>query len=794
MKISLNWLKKYIDFDFSVKEISERLTMVGLEVEKIDIIKPQFHGVVVGEIIKTNRHPNADKLTLCDVNIGEKVLHIICGAPNVKEGQIVAVAKVDARLGEEKPIKSVTIRGIQSEGMICSEKELGLSNNHSGILVLDKNNYSIGEIYLGSSQLEDHVLELNVTPNRPDCLSYIGVAREIGVMTSQTPILPESHVNETGSLIDKLTSVIIQDEAACPRYSARIIQDVIIDTSPHWLRTHLQNAGIRPINNIVDITNFIMMETGQPLHAFDYDLLKDRKIVVRKAMNGESFRTLDNDSHTLNSQDLLICDGEKGIALAGIMGGLNTEVTENTKNILLESAYFDSMTIRKTSKRLGMKSEASQRFERGTDPNNTIFAINRASKLISEITNGKVAQNVFDVYPTPICPWTISMRHSRTNHVLGTKISQSDITNILTNLGLSIKGTDTFNVTVPTFRPDLKQEIDLIEEVIRHYGYEKIIPQLLSNISLTVLENPEQELVEELRNIFTGLGFLEIMTNSLLSQNENLLVNPKIIPVKLQNPLSPDTAYLRTSLVPSLLNTIQWNNNRGINNLHIFEIGRIFNLNSKSNSHEYNCVSGALSGKLKFKSFWGEKNQKITFFHIKGIIETFLQRLHIGDITFKLQKYTSLIENSSLSILCKNQEIGFLGEIKNNILKEWDIENDVFVFEFSIQKLLDILPDKKQYRPVPRFPAVKRDLAIIVDESISVESLKNVIFKNGGSNLYSTELFDLYKGQQVPSGKKSVAFSLTFLSLKRTLQEKEVDPIMDSILNALDNSFSAKLR
>jgi len=794
MKISLNWLREYIPFDFSAEELAERLTMAGLEVEEIHWIGPSFSGIVVGEVLRVEKHPAAERLKVCTVDTGTEVLSVICGAPNVAEGQRLPVAKVGAILGDGSSIESVSIRGVKSDGMICSERELGLSDDHSGILVLDKKTHSIGDDFSKEFSKRDTVLEINVTPNRPDCLSFLGIAREIGVMVDQKVVNPDVTVEETNKLANDGISVEVVDSQACPRYSARIVYDVKIAPSPQWLKTKLESVGIRSINNVVDVTNYVLMETGHPLHGFDYDLIQRKKIIVRKAERGEVFTTLDGTARTLTPDDLLICDEDRGVALAGIMGGLNSEISEYTQNVLLESAYFDPMTIRKTAKRLGLSTEASQRFERGADPNNTLYAVDRAARLLAKIAGGKVARGVVDVYPNELKPWKVLLRPSRIPVVLGSDIPRKTVLYILQKLDLLVEDTDPIQVTVPTFRPDLTREIDLIEEIVRHYGYEKIEPRLYSNVALTYSSNKEPDFAETVRDIFVGLGFMETISNSLVSKDHVSYITPEVLPVVVKNPLSPETAFLRTSLIPNLLDSIRWNKNHSTNNLRLFEIGRAFRANRKSLPDEKIFVTGALSGYLRSKSFWREKDREVDFFHLKGVIENLMERLHISGFYFVPANHAALENASATAISYNSAEIGLFGEIKKAILERWDIDERVFVFEIDLKELFSSLLVGKKYTPIPKFPSVRRDLAVVVDEKVPVNSIKKVIREVGGKKLISVDLFDLYRGKQIPSGKKSVAFSLTFLSQARTLKEEEVDPVVSSIVNALGRSFSASLR
>ena len=561
MKVSIDWLKQYVPFDLSVEELADRLTMVGLEVEEIHRNSPVFEGIVVGRIIRVENHPNADKLHLCTVDVGDAHLPIVCGAPNVAENQMVPVARVGAVLPGDKRIRKAKLRGVLSEGMICSEDELGISDNHDGILVLDEKAYRVGQPFGGESKMGSATLEVNITPNRPDCLSHIGVAREISVIVGENYTMPDDSVVEGDEATEALISVEIKDVEACPRYTARVVQDVQIGSSPAWLRERLESVDIRSINNVVDITNYVLMETGQPLHAFDYDLVQGRKIIVRKARDGESFTTLDDVERKLNGDDLLICDGERGVALAGVMGGQNSEVSDRTKTVLLESAYFHPVSIRKTAKRHGLSTEASHRFERGCDPNNTIYAVNRAAKLLHEIAGGSVAKGIVDAYPQTITPWEVALRPSRVASVLGEGVPRKTMIAILEGLDLKTSGEEPIHVSIPTFRPDLTREIDLIEEIVRHYGFDCIQPRLTSTISLTPSSDSGQDAHETFKDLLVGMGFMEIYTNTLVSQKHASLISG-LEPIPLQNPVSPETAFLRTSLIPSLLDAVQWNIHR----------------------------------------------------------------------------------------------------------------------------------------------------------------------------------------------------------------------------------------
>ena len=552
MKISFNWLKTYVSCDLSAEELAQRLTLAGLEVEEMERLGSDVSGVVAAKILRVEKHPNADKLKVCQVDDGETLHHVVCGAPNVAEGQVVPLARLGAKLVGGMEIKPVTLRGIESKGMLCSERELGLSDAHQGLLVLDPETHALGSAFPLTAEASDTVFEIAVTPNRPDCLSHIGVAREVAALLNVTLQKPASQPKEAGPAASELVRIDIQDPEACPRYTARVIQDVTIGESPQWLKTRLEAVGIRSINNVVDITNFVLMETGHPLHAFDYDQVKGKVVIVRTAQAGEIFTTLDEQERKLEAGDLLICDGERPVALAGIMGGLNSEISGTTRDILLESAYFDPMTIRRTAKRLGMSTDASQRFERGADPMGTVYAADRAAGLIAELAGGIVVQGLVDAMPKPVAPKTLTLRPDRVNHVLGSDFESGLIKEILQRLGLTVEGEDPLTVTVPTFRPDLNREIDLIEEVVRLHGFHHIAPRTVMSLPLTDNRNPAVDFVEALRDHLAGQGFLECVHSSMVPQ-VHAQGEPGVTPVAIQNPLSPETAVLRTRLLPSLL-------------------------------------------------------------------------------------------------------------------------------------------------------------------------------------------------------------------------------------------------
>jgi phenylalanyl-tRNA synthetase beta chain len=792
MKINLNWITDYVETNVSVDSLAEKLTMSGFEIESIQKAKPRFQGVIVGKVLTKTKHPKADKLSLCTVNVGERTVEVVCGAPNVAVGQLVPVALPGALLGNGLEIKPAVIRGIASEGMICSQAELGVSDNHDGIWVLDSDsNFKPGNPF--EDKVSDVVFDVNVTPNRPDCLSHIGIAREIGAVLNRRIHKPDDFVSESAQKATDSFSIEILDPSACPRYSARIIRNVTIGPSPDWLRKRLESVGIRSINTIVDATNYVMMETGQPLHAFDLDLLSKNKISVRLAKTGEFFTTLDGKSHSLESGDLLICDGDRGVALAGVMGGENSEVSVKTRNILLESAYFNPQTIRRTAKRLGFSTEASQRMERGVDPNGTIYAANRAARLIHELAGGEIAQGCLDVYPAPIEPRVISLRIQRIAKVLGVELTPSETTTLLSSLELEVKGTDSLTVTVPTFRPDLKDEIDLIEEIARLHGFNQIPPSRFTAVVLDYSSNPMQDFVESLRDSLVGMGCFESINHSMVS-NRHVGYDSSVQSVTIQNPISPDMGFMRVSLIPGLIDTVRWNKNRFIKTVRLFEIGHVFHHRQGTLPEEPFKLGIVLSGSKRTEPFWNEQDAPVTFYHLKGLVESLFKCFHLNPAVFKDDEIPSYNDLAAFGLWLDGEKVGSAGELDRTFLKSLDVSDPVWAAELDIDKLFYRIEQNRKYSPIPRFPSVKRDLSIVVKESIPAESLLEQIRKSGGSVLFGLDIFDLYRGNSVPQDKKSMTFALTFQSHEKTLTEEDVDPIMTKIVLDLVETSGAALR
>ncbi|UCE06690.1 MAG: phenylalanine--tRNA ligase subunit beta [bacterium] len=794
MKVTIDWLKKYVDFSQSPDEIAHALTMLGLEVDGVHQVRYNFENVVVGKIVKIKKHEQKQNLSICQVNVGKEILALVCGAPNVIVGIKVPVALVGARLPGDAVVTAAHIHGYDSPGMICSEAELGLSHQSEIIMVLNEK-AGIGQDLKKALGRGEVVIEIDLTPNRPDCLGVIGVAREIGALNRSSIKKPAIHLNEsTSKKIVDVIEVIIKNPESCPRYAARYIEGIKVGPSPHWLIQKLEAIGLRTINNVVDVTNYVMMETGQPLHAFDYDLLEDRKIIVRHAKAGEKFTTLDEKEYTLTDTTLLICDGKKPVALAGVMGGLNSEISNETTNVLLESAYFDPANTRKTAKSLGISTDSSQRFERGVDPEGQIYAMERAAQLIQQLAGGEVAQGYIDCNPRPVPRRNIKLRVERVNHLLGTSISKEEIVDILNRLEFKTKiENKIISVDVPSFRIDIEREVDLIEEVARIYGFDRINEEIYSNVALIQPDNKLEKSIQLLRDILFGMGYNEVLTQSLINYHwaEKFSDYPFI---QLRNPISEELGTLRTSLIPGLLQVVKWNKNRYLNDQKLFEIGNIFYWLNKDHTshHEKQKISLVRTGNTSSKN-WFEKERSSTFYDLKGDIFSLLDKLKINKFRCKGASF-KFLDNRALELSINGENLGYIGALSSKILNVLDIEDDIFIAELDCQTIFDRYNWDKKFQQIPKFPGIKRDISILIDQQIPVEEVEKVIWQSGGKFLKSVNLFDFYKGKQIVQNQKSLGFTLTFYSLERTLTEKEVDSDVEVIIQKLKSKLNAQLR
>lgn len=799
MKVSLNWLKEYIDLDgISLNEIVDKLTMAGLEVEEVINQNDIYKEFIVAEVKEVIKHPNAEKLSICKIFDGKNILQVVCGAPNVAVNQKVVFAPIGAIIPNGNyEIKKAKIRGIESFGMICSEDELLLGNDSSGILVLS-DDLIVGSKVTESLNLNDVILEISITPNRPDALSHIGVARDLSAIFDRELKIPSiSFVEDEKSIFD-YASVEVEDINNCPRYSAKVILNVEVKESPSWLQQKLKAVGLRPINNIVDVTNFVLYEIGQPLHAFDLDLLNDKKIVVRSISKNTEFVTLDSKKRELPAGTLMICDSKREIAIAGIMGGENSEINFNTKNILIESAYFNPSKIRRTSKLLQLQTDSSYRFERGTDPNITKFAAERAAQLIAEIAGGKVLKGTIDVYPKKINPIEIILRFSKLNKVLGFEIEKEKVLIILKNLGFDIYEVqlDEVKVSVPTFRPDVEREIDLIEEVARINGYDNI--PIVPKISVTLEKKEDhQKFEDKIRDICVGLGFYEMINNPLVSEKEALLTGN---PIKIANPISVDMSSLRTSLFAGALNSVKRNLNLGNKDLMLFEIGNVFNSRVQSEINDFNDFQEkqnliiVLVGKEQNKT-WNYSEKSFDFFSLKSYVNAILSKI-------SLEKFTKDSYNSNENEIfiyyfqktLDDKIIGSGGKVKKQVLELFDINSDVYLFEFDLSEIKKFdVPVVKYIEPL-KYPKIIRDFAFIFDKNIYYSEIENFILTQKLKLLKKVELFDVFESDFIGENNRSLAFRLEFYDETRTLTEEEVEVEFNYLIEKITNNFNAKLR
>ncbi len=688
MLVSLKWLKDYVDIDLNTRELSDKLTMAGLEVDSIKEVAPGFSGVVVARVLSVRPHPNADKLSLCEVSTGDKTVPVVCGAPNVRSGILSAFAKVGANIPGGYTIKSTKLRGELSEGMLCSEEELGIGDDAGGIMVLPEG-LTPGEDLASAMKLTDTVLDIGITPNRSDCLCMIGIAREIAAVTGRELRYPHIAFTESEEDISRLTSVRILDPDLCPRYTARMIRNISIGPSPSWIRTRLEAVGLRSINNIVDITNFVMMEFGQPLHAFDFRYLAEGRIVVRRAGEGEEFVSLDGKSRTLSSDALMICDGSKPVAVAGIMGGLNSEVQDDTKTVFLESAYFSPASIRRTSKKLGMGTDAAFRFERGIDPEGVVRALERAAQLTAELSGGSVVKGYIDQYPRKIeNPKVIALRPARIREILGVSISDENTERILRGLEMDVERKGScFSVTAPTFRVDISTETDLVEEVARLHGYERI-PETLPQIKTRPEDRQKEETAERYRKILTGCGFTEVIHYSFTNPASADILGLKGDDerrrfIRIINPLAEDCSVMRTTLIYGLLDTMKKNLNVGNTDIRMFERGRIFIARAEG---ELPLENEKLCGLLTGTRFQGLLHGKelADFFDLKGCVESLLEGLRFNGVRYIASGDQPFLHPGRACRLEKDgRDLGFIGEIHPAVLERLDVKGKTLVFELD---------------------------------------------------------------------------------------------------------------
>lgn len=809
MQVSYNWLKEYVDIDLAAAELAEVMTRAGVAVEHVIPTNKGVEGVLAALVLEKVPHPDSDHLNLCQVTTdGENKVQVVCGAANVAAGQKVPFAVVGAKLPGDLKIKKAKLRGVESNGMICSAKELGIDPDHvppeqkEGILVLPEDTV-LGTPITEILGLDDYILELDLTPNRSDCLSVINIAQEIGALLGKEVRLPQPEYKSDADDLNSLATVEITAPALCHRYAAKMIRGVKIQPSPFWLQHRLQCAGMRPINNIVDVTNYVMMEYGQPLHAFDYHELADHKIVVRKAAADEKIVTLDSQQRQLNDSMLLICDGARAVAVAGVMGGENTEVTDQTTDVFIEAAYFNPVSVRRTSTKLGLRSEASIRFEKGINMETVLTAAERAAQLMQLIGGGVVVGNAIDNYPTKHKPVTITLQMEKVNNLLGTQISDARIKEILESLNFHIvqEKDAAITVEVPGYRPDCSIPEDLIEEVARVYGYDNIPQTLPYGASSRGVLNEAQKMRDGLVQTLAGLGLHEVINFSFINKNNDEKLNYPVGDVRrnsipVMNPLSEEQGHMRTSIVPGLLNTILFNHNRRNEDLAIFELGKIYLLEGELKpdtlAHEKWTLGVALKGKTT--PTWKQTGVAYDFYYLKGIVEKVLADLKISNVRFIPCKDNSIYHPGRAAYLYLNgQQAGVFGELHPIIADNYGLDDRIYMAEIDVDLLIAVGTGKVQVKPLPKFPASTRDMAVVVSEAVAAADLEKAIVEAGTELLSDVKIFDVYQGDQIAAGKKSIAFALTFQA-DRTLTVEEVSVEYDKIFAALEQQFQAAMR
>ncbi len=800
MKVTLNWLREFVDISLPPEEVANRLTMAGTEAKGVQVIGGKWDNIVVGQIKAVNPHPNADRLRLPTVDIGSEQPTVVCGAPNLNIGDKVAFARVGAKLidghtRQPAVLKPAKIRGIESSGMVCSEKELGISDNHTEILVLPAD-APVGAPL--ANYMGDVIFDLDVTPNRPDCLCVSGIAHEISALTGQKFHEPDLSYEEAGAPIDQHITVEIIDADLCPRYCASLITGVKIGDSPPWLQQRLLACGMRPINNVVDVTNYVMLELGQPLHSFDYELIRQKKIIVRRATEGEMLVSLDGVERKLSSNMLVIADAERAVAVAGVMGGANSEVTEGTTSILLEAANFNPASIHYTGRHLSLPSEACMRFERGIRPELTVPALRRATQLIMQLGGGQATRGVADAYPGKREPEPIVISTERTKQILGVAFTRDQISNTLTALGFECQpgaAKTEIKATAPYWRSDIAREVDLIEEVARIIGYDKIPTTILSQSIPPHRPAPMLDLERKIRDTLAGYGFQEAITYSLTSLEMLRKFRPQTgkvapMPSRLANPMTAEQEYLRPTLRANLLAILASNRRHEESGIRLFELGKIYLPREKELPDEPEALCGLLCGSRNDISWLGDGGA-LGFFDAKAVLEGLFRRLGVS-ASFKPGNDESFHPTHQAAIAIDDKEIGIIGELHPKVTEAFDLAEAVYLFELNVTKLLPSATGHRRFQPIPRFPATVRDIALIADVGVSHQQVVDII--KSFSLVKEVAIFDVYSGKQVSAGKKSLAYRIAYQSPTHTLTDEEANRVQEQILKKLNQQLGATLR
>ncbi|MDC0706911.1 phenylalanine--tRNA ligase subunit beta [Stigmatella sp. ncwal1] len=801
MKISVKWLGDYVALP-AVEELARKLTAAGLEIEGLERPGEALQGVVVGQIRESVQHPNADKLSVTQIDAGgPQLLQVVCGAKNFKVGDKVPLATVGTKLPNGVEIKQAALRGVDSHGMLCSAKELGLSEESSGLLILPEG-LKPGLPIASALGLDDVVLEVNVTPNRPDALSHLGVAREVGVVTGVAFRPPEPKLSEAGGATADKVKVRIEDPVRCPRYAARVVENVTIQPSPQWMQDRLKACGVRAINNVVDVTNYVNLEYGQPLHAFDLDKMAGQEIVIRAARPGEKIRTLDGKERTLDADDLAICDRDHAQAIAGVMGGADSEVTGGTKRIVLESANFLASSVRRSSKRHGLHTEASHRFERGADLDAVGPAIDRAAQLIAELSGGTVASGRVDVYPGQKPARRVTLRFARVEKVLGTSVPEGECRRILGALGFQgvEEGAAQATFEVPRARVDVEREEDLLEEIARVFGYDNIRARLPRGVAELAPEPPQSEAERRLRQVLSGAGLNEVVNYSFVAPRNLEVLGGKDAPVALINPLSVEQSVMRTSLLPGLLENLSRSVRHQVERVAIHETGRAYfrdpegGQGQRPATREVPRVAGLVWG-LRSGRTWTQKDARMDFYDAKGAVEAVLHGLRVAGARFVPAEAPAWHPRACAQVLLADGTVlGHVGELHPRVTKALELPQGVFTFELDTVPLYAAAQLEPAYHALPRFPAVLRDLAVVVPVELRNDEVRRVILEVGGTLVEDALIFDVYTGKPIPEGKKNLAYAIRYRSQERTLTDGEVGEAHQRIISEVNQRLGGALR
>lgn len=806
MRVSFKWLQEYVDIDVAPEALAESLTLAGLAVEGMEEPGKGIEKVYTGKILKIDAHPNADKLVICQVKVSEgEQTQIVTGATNVREGQVVPVAVVGAKLAGGLTIKKAKLRGVESRGMLCSGEELGLDpdmlpeDQRHGIMILPAGT-PVGVDVKPLIGLDDVIMELELTPNRGDCMSMLGVAREVAAILQKPLKMPNADFLAIPPGPEDRVRIDIDDPDLCRRYVARLLKNVKVGPSPVWMQQRLRAAGVRPISNVVDVTNYVMMETGQPMHAFDYNKLKDGHIIVRRAVKGETIISLDKVERKLTPDMLVITDPNGPVAVAGVMGGLDSEVTGDTTAVLLESAYFKPVNVRRTSRNLGLRSESSSRFEKGIDLTGCLRAADRAAALLAQMGAAEVVDLVVDCYPAPAVDKTVLLRPDRVNQLLDTELTTDEISALLTRLQFKVREENNgLLVTVPGHRPDVSIEADLIEEVARLYGYNRVKNTLPTGVITQGARKYDQRLAINVKNFLARSGFNEVITYSFVNVRVfDRLGLPEDSPyrsvVSLQNPLSEEQAVMRTLLFPGLLEVLQRNSNRRVKDGAVFELGRVFYPRpGETLPEEVPVLAAAVTGVTP--GGWNARPALMDFYYLKGVLEALLAHIGVKDVAYIPATGKNAFHPGRVaSVLAGDVELGIIGELHPDVQENYDLDQRVTVMELYFHRLTRFSGAPKQYRPLPKFPGVDRDLAVVVRQDIPARQIIKTIYQAGGSILQDVQVFDLYRDEHFAPGEHSMAFALKFQAADRTLTDEEVAKKTEAIIQALQRDFGAVLR